>query len=288
LTTVTAIDAAALARDRLYQRLIREIGVGGVPTGPGDQSTVTEAEVSRLPDVVQRYLRFMGVVGRPRIWSLRARFVGRFRLRPRLGWMPAEAWQYNSSLGIARVFVMRLRFAGFVPMVGSDTYLRGHGRMLGKLLDRVTVADGKGDEFDIGELTTYLNDAILLAPSMLLGSATSWNDVDGGSFDVSLADGGRSVRGRVFVDARGAPYDFSTTDRYADLPGGLTRAEWHTPVTDWDVVDGRAVPGRFGAVWHLPHGQLPYITGGLTHLSYNVTIGEAVDRTARGKPRGRP
>ena len=107
----TALDATTPARDRPYQRLIGEVGIGGVPAGPGDQSTVAEAELAQLPEVVQRYLRFMGVVGRPRIWSLRARFVGRFRLRPRLGWMPAEAWQYNSSLGIARIFVMRLRFA---------------------------------------------------------------------------------------------------------------------------------------------------------------------------------
>jgi Family of unknown function (DUF6544) len=166
---------------------------------------------------------------------------------------------------------MRLRFAGLVPMVGSDTHVRGHGRMLGKLLDRITVADGTGDEFDVGELTTYLNDAIIMAPSMLLGRATSWNGVDDGTFDLSLTDGGRTVSGRVFVDERGAPYDFSVTDRYADLPGGLVRAEWHTPVKEWDVVDGSAVPGRFAAVWHLPEGRLPYFTGRLTHLSYNVT-----------------
>ena len=39
---------------------------------------------------------------------------------------------------------------------------------------------------------------------------------------------------------------------------------------EWDVVDGRAMPGRFGAVWHLKEGPLPYITGRLTHLPHNV------------------
>ena len=86
--------------------------------------------------------------------------------------------------------------------IAPSTAMRGHGRMLGKLLDRVTVADGKGDEFDVGELTTYLNDAILMAPSMLFGPVTSWNAVDDGSFDVSLSDGGHTVSGRVLVDER--------------------------------------------------------------------------------------
>jgi hypothetical protein len=146
----------------------------------------------------------MGVVGRPRVWSFRAGIVGRFRLRPRLGWMPAHAWQYNSSLEVARIFLMRLRFANIVPMIGRDTYLHGHGRMLGKLLDRIVVVDGSGKEFDTGELTTYLNDAILLAPAMLLGAATSWRAIDDSSFQVSLTDAGRTVTGRVFLDERGA------------------------------------------------------------------------------------
>jgi hypothetical protein len=187
--------------------------------------------------------------------------------------MPAEAWQYNTSLGIARIFVMRLRFAGIVPLIGSDTYVDGHGRMLGKLLDRIVVADGQGSEFDIGELTTYLNDALLIAPSMLLGPATVWSAVDDGSFDVSLTDAGRTVTGRVFVDERGAPYDFSSTDRYMDSPAGPIRAEWRTPVRGWEFIHGRAVPGQGEAVWHLPDGPLQYVTGQLGYLTRNVAPG---------------
>ncbi len=40
--------------------------------------------------------------------------------------MPAEVWQYNSAVEVARVFHMRIDFAGVVPMVGRDTYLRGN------------------------------------------------------------------------------------------------------------------------------------------------------------------
>ena len=263
--------AVRVRRSRLYRRFVDEVTAAHLSAGPGESTPVSEADLAALPEVVQRYLRFMGVAGRPRDWGFRAHFVGRFRLRPRLGWMPAEAWQYNSSLEIARIFVMRLRFAGVVPMIGRDTYLDGHGRMLGKLLDWVTVADGQGDEFDIGELTTYLNDAVLLAPSMLLGPTTTWTGV-GDTFDVTLTDTGRTVTGRVFLDDRGAPRDFSTTDRFADLPGGLVRAEWRTPVRSWEIIDGRPLPGHFGAVWHLPDGPLPYVEGRLEpgSVAFNV------------------
>ncbi|MCU1376332.1 MAG: hypothetical protein JWO68_3618 [Actinomycetia bacterium] len=259
-------------QSRLYRRLVDEVATAQLPAGPDDGEAVTEADIEALPEVVRRYLGFMGVVGRPRDWSFRAQFVGRFRLRPRLGWMPATAWQYNSSLEVARVFVMRLRLAGVVPMIGRDTYLRGHGRMIGKLLDRVTVVDGKGDEFDIGELTTYLNDAVLLAPSMLLGPTTQWLGVDDDTFDVILSDAGRTVTGRVLLDDRGAPRDFSTNDRFAALPSGLVRAEWRTPVPSWEIVDGRPLPGPFSAVWLLPAGPFPYIEGRLVlgSVAFNV------------------
>jgi hypothetical protein len=43
----------------------------------------------------------------------------------------------------------------------------------------VTVADDRGEAFDVGEPNTYLNDAVIMAPSMLLTAATSWSEVDG-------------------------------------------------------------------------------------------------------------
>jgi hypothetical protein len=258
---------------RLYRTFSNEVAAARLPAGPGDATPVTEADIDALPRAVQRYMRFMGVVGRPRDWSFQARFTGRFWLRRGLGWMPADAWQYNSGLEVARIFVMRLRLAHVVPMIGRDTYLRGHGRMIGKLLDHLTIVDGQGDEFDLGELTTYLDDAIILAPSMLLGLATTWTGLDDTTFDVSLSESGRTVTGRVFLDERGAPRDFMSTDRFAALPSGLVRAEWRTPVESWELVNGRPLPGPFSALWHLPDGPLPYIRGRL--LPGSVTFNGA-------------
>jgi Family of unknown function (DUF6544) len=272
-------------RDRLADQLDRGLAGAGIPPGPGDETPVTGAAIAGLPESVQRYMRFMGVAGRPRDWSFRACFVGRFRLRPSMGWMPAEAWQYNSAITIARVFVLHVRLAGLLPMTGRDVYINGHGRMLGKLLGLITVADGKCDEFDIGELTTYLNDALLIAPSFLLRPEVEWAEVDAEAFDVSLRDAGRIVGGRVFIDESGKPIDFATNDRFADLPGGLRRAEWRTPISEWFTANGRVVPGRARAVWNLPEGEFSYIEGRLDpdSIAFNVAAGvrPSADRRVR-------
>ena len=245
--------------EQMYRRLSAEVRAAGLVAGGTDSPPVTEEDLAGLPAAAQRYLRAMGVVNRPRDWSFMAHITGRFRLRGQGSWLPAEIWQYNSAVEVARIFHMRMDFAGVIPMVGRDIYSHGKGVMHGKLLNLVTVAHSEGPETDLSELVTYLNDAVLMAPSMLLRPNASFAPVDEAAFDVSLVDAGRTVTARVFLDDDGHPTDFSTTDRYADLPGGLVRAEWTTPINGWQADGDRLIPVHGSAVWHLPDGPLKYM-----------------------------
>ncbi len=72
--------------------------------------------------------------------------------------------------------------------------------------------------------------------------ALSWSSADGNSFDLALTYHGRTVAARVFVDASGAPTDFSATERFCynpDQPKQLMRARWIAPVAAWEMVDSR-------------------------------------------------
>ena len=241
-------------------RLASEVPTFGLPTGPPSAVPVSENDLAPLPEPARRYLSFMGVVGRPRDWSFRARLKGHFRRTADNAWQEIAAYQYSSGAPeIARIFYMVLRIFG-LPVLGRDTYLHGRGRMLIRPLDLFTVQDGKGREFDVGELVTWLDDAVLLAPSMLLGPHASWSEADSRSFDVSVSDRGRSASARVFVDERGAPSAFLTRDRWYAPPGSkeLVRTPWSTPVAGWRAVDGRMLPSEGSAVWKFEGGDLPY------------------------------
>jgi hypothetical protein len=261
-------------------KLARELGAAGVAAAPPPAAVVTEADLAPLPAAAQRYLRFMAVVGRPRDTAFRAHLTGRFRMGPDAPWRPVEAWQYSTRPAIARFFYMRIRLGG-IPFLGRDTYAAGKGRMLIRPFDLLTVQDGRGPEYDLSELVTWLNDAVLLAPSMLLDPRVTWAGVEGDAdaFDLALTDGPTTVRARVFLDAAGAPRDFETTDRYGEDPfepgKPLVRARWTTPVGGWQVVDGRPLPGEGQAIWHFPKGDLPYVQFGFApgDLAFNVAPG---------------
>jgi Family of unknown function (DUF6544) len=217
---------------RLFLRLAADADVAGLPATVDSADDVSDHDLASLPDPARRYLEEAGAIGHPADWSLRLHSRGTFRLKRGWPWMPCEAWQYNSAAQVARVFWMRIDACG-LPMVGRDSYVRGRGELHGRLAGLLTVARGTGHEYDVGELVTFLNDAVIFVPSMLLRLPVSWAVVSDRTFEVTLADGGRQVTARVTVDERGLPVDFSTEDRYFATAGGLVRSRWRTPVEGW-------------------------------------------------------
>jgi hypothetical protein len=97
---------------RRFQGRVDELNLHA---GPADTAPVCDDDIATLPSTAQRYLRFMGVVGRPRDWSFRARFVGKFRQQTGQKFMPWEAWQYKHfpgpSAGLLHANRLRRRFA---------------------------------------------------------------------------------------------------------------------------------------------------------------------------------
>lgn len=247
----------------LARRLDEDVAHLSPPRNGGDSGVLTTGDLDGLPDPARRYLMWMGVIGRPRVAAFRARFVGEFRMKPDGRWMPYESWQYNRARPVTRLVRMRIDAARLVPMFGSDTYVDHRGRMAGTVLGLIPVAEGEGPEFDLGELVTYVNDALLLAPTMLLCPAAVWRPIDAQNFAVVVTDGGNRVSARCTIDGDGRLVDFQTDDRRYAGTDPPTRAAWSTPLGRWVVLpDGVGrVPSSGSAVWHLPGGDFTYVRG---------------------------
>lgn len=229
-------------------------------------------DLADLPDSARRYFLAMGVLGRPGVRSFTVAFTGRFRLGIDRPWLPMRSVQYNVARPVTRIYTLRVLFGRVIPMVGHDTYVGGRGRMTGRMAGVIPVVDGSGEPFDVGELVTYVNDAIMLAPAMLLGAA-GFRQIDDSSFDVSLADHGRTVTARILLDNEGLPIDFSTTDRYYDSPDGPVRCEWRTPIDSWDRSGETPFPGKARATWHLPGGErFTYAEGAFVPGSLRINV----------------
>jgi hypothetical protein len=92
---------------------------------------------------------------------------------------------------------------------------------------------------------TWLNDAVLLAPAVLLDARTGWEPAGDDGFRVSVTDAGRTVSAQVFLDDEGRPRDFRTEDRWADLPGRpVGRPSGTCPTASGPVLRAPAGRGR--------------------------------------------
>jgi hypothetical protein len=117
-----------------------------------------------------------------------------------------------------------------------------------------------------------VNDAALLAPSMLLTPSAEWRAVDDESFDLTFTGHDNSVSARLFVDTAGRLTDFRTTDRWYAGEQPPVRAPWSTPIDGWTTDADRPMPTVGSAVWQFPDRELVYVRGRFVPgtVEYNV------------------
>jgi hypothetical protein len=129
---------------------------------------ITEADLTPLPDPVQRYLRYAGVIGKPQVRCARVVQSGVLRTAPTQNWMPIQAVQYSTLAGsLSRTWYAVAKKGPVALMKARDRYDNGAGHMLIKLLSLFTVADVRGPEMDISALLIFFNDMVMWPTAFL-------------------------------------------------------------------------------------------------------------------------
>jgi len=231
---------------------------------------VTAEMLQHLPEPVQRYMTYTGVVGQPWIETVHLKYTGQFRLAVDKRWMPMTAEQFYTTNPPGFLWKAHFKMAGLPLMVGHDTYKNGHGHMFGKLAGLVTIFDARGDEMDQGTMLRYLQEMAWF-PIAMLGDNIMWQAVDGHTADVTFHDCGKSVSARLYFDDAGRLMNF-VAQRYRENNGTYSFDTWSAPTTAFGKLAGLNLPIRGTGVWNLPAGDLPYIDLEIGSLTYNGPI----------------
>jgi len=232
-----------------------------------DQQIITEDILKHLPEVVQRYLTYTGVVGYPWINTVRLKQTGKFRQGLDRPWMPVTAEEFYTIKPPSLVWNARFKLFGLPLLRAKDRYENGHGHMFGKLAGVFTIFDATGEELDQATMIRYLNE-IMWFPTAFLGDNISWEGIDEHSARVIFTDAGRSVSAEMYFDALGRLTNF-TTMRYREIQGEFSLDPWSTPITGYGELAGLKLPIKGQAVWNLPSGDLPYADLEITEIEYN-------------------
>lgn len=226
---------------------------------------VSEGDITRLPEPVQRWLRWSGVVGKPIPSTVRLTQEGEFRLGDR-GWLPFTAEEYYATQPPSFLWKANFSMAPGVSVVGTDSYIDGRGALEMRVLGLVPVAQDSGPEMDEGDLLRFLNE-IMWFPAGALIPEITWEPIDDSSAQATMSHAGVTGTATFFFDAEGRVTNM-IADRFDRDFGAVV--PWSTPISAYGEFDGIRVPTEGEAVYARPDGDFSYIRLTITDIDYDV------------------
>jgi hypothetical protein len=261
---VLAFIAALIGKFSFDRMVSKEVMNLFKNAGKEKPEKISEADIARLPEPVQKYMRYTKMVGKDKIHTVRLKQIGKIRMKQDAKWMPFEAEQYYTTDNPAFIWKANVKFAPLLWISGRDSFVNGKGNMLIKILSLIKVVDGAGPELDQGALCRYLNE-MMWFPDAYLNSYIKWEPVDANSAKATMTVNGITASALLMFDSEGKLVDF-IAERYMET----TKETWSTPVSGFREYSGIRLPAKGRAVWKLKSGNFCYIELELVDIEYNI------------------
>jgi hypothetical protein len=228
---------------------------------------ITEADVLRLPEAMQRYLSYTRVVGKEAIQTVRLKQRGLFRTHPGQKWLPTVAEEYFTTNPFAFLWRGKIRLFPLIWISAWDRFSDGHGSLLVKLLSLVPLADVHGPEADQGELLRYLGE-IIWFPTAWLSDAIAWQAINAQSVQVTIRQPSIMISAVLYVNEQGQMTHL-TAERFMAEGKSYRLERWSAHCHEYQEVSGMLIPTRVEVTWNLASGDFSYFRGEITEIEYN-------------------
>lgn len=231
------------------------------------EELLTEKDLEHLPAPVQRYLRYVGVVNKPKVKNVHIVFKGQMREKGK-DWFPFRSEQYNGFEQYTRLFFMKGKMFG-LAVPGYHAYQNGTASMRIKVFGLFPVVNVKGQGLFRAETVTIFNDMCLLAPATLIDSRISWEAIDDTSARATFKTEGLSIQATLYFNAMSQLVNFVSDDRNG--VSDLNKYRFSTPISNYKSFHGFNVMSFGETIWHYPDGEFVYGKFELQELMYNVS-----------------
>ncbi len=224
---------------------------------------LTEADLLLLPGPVQRYLKYAGVLNKPKLKNIRIVFKGQMREKGK-GFFPFTCEQYNSFDEPTRLFFMKATMKGFT-VAGYHRYSNATALMDIRLFGLFPVVKKAGKDMDQAETVTLFNDMCLMAPATLIDKRITWQAIDSNSAKATFTNHAITISAILYFNEQGQLVDFISNDR------DVNHYPFSTPVSNYKNINGINIMTYGEAIWHYPDGKFVYGKFNLKEVEYNVT-----------------
>jgi len=230
---------------------------------------LTEADIKHLPAIVQKYLIYVGTIGKEKVLNFRAEFKGGIRSKSTEDFMQLKSVQYNFTDNPTRLFYIVAKKKG-VPAKGIHLYKDQKAIMLIKIFGLFTVANAKGIEMNQGETVTLFNDMCFIAPASLIDRNIEWMEIDNKTIDAKFTNGNITIGATLYFNDEGELINFVSNDRFETTDGKTYKNyPWLTPVTGYTNVNGYRLPSGAKLIFKHPDEDFCYGEFNLVSIEYN-------------------
>jgi len=269
LLTVTAVIVVAIAARNFNKTFIQKVAKLFSSQSKVERKVVTEDDIRDLPEPVQRYLRYTGIIGRQRAAFVRLKQTGAMRTKPDGKWFPLKAEEYYTVDNPGFVWKGRMAIAPLISAEAQDMYLNGQGNMHVKLMSAMNIVNAEGKEMDEASLMRYFNE-MQWFPSSLVSGNVKWEAIDANSARSTLTDRGMTVSALFCFDKEGKITNFIAERGRSTDGGKVVRTTWSTPISEYGTYgNGLRLPSKGEAIWHLDSGEFSYIKLEITEVEYD-------------------
>lgn len=264
IALLVAVQLNAQSMKKQYQREVEQL-LQRADSGNGP--VVTEADLAHLPEPVQQYLHYVGVVGKPLPAYFTVKGRARMRSNPEDPWMAMVSEQYNLLKEPVRAFYLKAKKMG-LPAVGLHLYKEGKAFMVVKLLNLFKVVDARGPEMNQSETVTFFNDMCVMAPATLIDRSIQWEVLDDRQVKAYFTRKGITISAELFFDEEGRLVNFRSYDRYEIIGKACNNYPWETPILEYGEFNGYRLPTRANLDYLRPEGRFTYGEFEITGVVY--------------------
>ncbi len=228
---------------------------------PGESGTFTEEDIVDLPLPVQKYFRYCGYIGTPKMSFMKAIYKDvDFSFGKDKSTIKIDNTQYNFVNKPIRIAYIDSSLYG-IPFEGLDSFTAGKASMKGVLAKLFTLFNQTGEALDKSSLVTYLSECLII-PNAALQDYISWEEIDDLHAKATISHNGIVAGGIFTFNKNGEILSFETDDREAAaLDGTSEKVKWSAVFSEYAEKDGIRKPTVLQAIWHYDDGDLVYFDG---------------------------
>jgi hypothetical protein len=223
--------------------------------------TFHQSQLYSLPEPVQRYFKRVLIEGQPYISFVRMKHSGQFKTGLDKDWINIKGEQYATTEKPG--YIWKGTTSKFTA---QDMYLEDKGRLIVTLFSLVNVVDGKGEQYNQGELIRWLAESVLYPTNFLPGERLTWVPIDAQTARLIFNYNGLSLFLMITFNEIGEITEMETK-RYMDEKNMET---WVIKLSDYKELNNIFIPTKFEVLWRLQKRDFSYAKFKITVVEYNT------------------